>query len=1330
MAGRPRILRYCGSMVPGLQVGERFEIEREAGAGGIGTVYRALDRETGAPVAIKLLRDGNPSDVERFARETRLLAEIQHPGVVRYVANGMTDAGTPYLVMEWLEGEDLHQRLERSGLTQAESVGLIEHVCEALAGVHACGVVHRDIKPSNLFLCDGRVDHVKLIDFGIARLGYATHVVTRSGTGVGTPGYMAPEQARGSQSVDARADVFSLGCVLFKCLTGRAAFAGKHVMAVLAKVLLEEAPRVSELCADVPEALDALVARMLSKEPHERPADAAALLTELRALGPLDGELRASGAPMTLRPTGLTEGEQRVVSVLLVGASRVELEEAGGPESNEALEEILLASIASTVVLHSSKVDRAMRAIVAEHNGHFDRLADGTRVVTLASVGMATDQAARAARCALALQAAVPDRSVALATGRGKVGGRWPVGEVIDRAARVLRTAQMAQAATADPSGPSVQIDELTARLLDARFQLDGLVLRGERESAEGARTLLGKQTSCVGRDRELRALEELFEECASESVARAVLVTAAAGVGKSRLHQEFLRRIRARGEAAEVWVARGDPMRAGASFGMVGQMIRRAARLVDGEPLEARQQKLTARVARRVAAPMRARVTEFLGEIAGTPLPDHDSVQLRAARQDPMLMGDQMRRAWVDFVEAECRAQPLVLVLEDLHWGDPPTVEYLDTVLRLLRDQPLMVLVLARPEIHELFPKLWSGRGVTEMALGELSRKAREKLVHEVLGDEVPTLTMARLVERSAGNAFFLEELLRAEAEGRGDDVPDTVLAMVQSRLAGLEAVERRVLRAGSVFGQVFWRGGAAALLGGGTRALLLDEWLNRLEQHEWITQRSEATFQGEREYVFRHATVREAAYAMLTDEDRALGHRLAGDWLEHVGEPDVMVLAEHFDRGEAPSRAIAWYHRAAEQALEGNDLAGAIARAKRAEEIGASGEVLGDLSLIRAEAHGWRGDHADAGRWAANAIATLPVGQARWYIAVREAARAASKLGDNERLGELAEALAQTQPEDAASGFEAATTARLAVLLFYAGAFGRVKGLYERLDMVAERFRDDPAVSADIFAARAVSALYAGDAGGYRELSEAAQVRFEQAGDVRAACFEHAHMGYACSALGADEEGAAILRVAIADAERMGLRNVAAMAKHNLGLALARTGALDEARAVETEAVLTFAAQGDRHLECGARCYLAAILQLSGDLDGAETEARRALEAIAVVPPLQPFALATLADALLASGRVSEARAAAEQAAALLASLGNVEEGEALVRLMRAETLEASGEHDAARAAIITARERLLARAEKIADPARRASFLERVPEHARILTLARAWVDEPSQ
>src|SRR5262249_23266017 len=144
--------------------------------------------------------------------------------------------------------------------------------------------------------------------------------------------------------------------------------------------------------------------------------------------------------------------------------------------------------------------------------------------------------------------------------------------------------------------------------------------------------------------------------------------------------------------EPIQVWTARGDPMRAGAPFAIVGDMVRQQAGIADGEPAPARRERIAARVARSVEATSRARVAEFRGELVGAPFPDEDSVQLRAARRDPMLMGDQLRRAWVDLVDAECQRMPLVLVLEDLHWGDQPSVEHVDAALRLLADRPLMV--------------------------------------------------------------------------------------------------------------------------------------------------------------------------------------------------------------------------------------------------------------------------------------------------------------------------------------------------------------------------------------------------------------------------------------------------------------------------------------------------------------------------------------------------------------------------------------------------------------------------------------------------------------
>src|SRR5262249_27194737 len=160
------------------------------------------------------------------------------------------------------------------------------------------------------------------------------------------------------------------------------------------------------------------------------------------------------------------------------------------------------------------------------------------------------------------------------------------------------------------------------------------------------------------------------------------------------------------------------------------------------------------------------------------------------------MVMADQTRRAWEDFVAAECSAHPVLLLLEDLHWGDGATVSYVDSALRNLGERPWMVLALARPEVHELFPRLWAERGVQELRLDGLSRKASERLVREVLGEGVAATEVARVVERAAGNAFFLEELIRAVAHGKGDSVPETVLGIVEQRLTALDPEARRVLR------------------------------------------------------------------------------------------------------------------------------------------------------------------------------------------------------------------------------------------------------------------------------------------------------------------------------------------------------------------------------------------------------------------------------------------------------------------------------------------------------------------------------------------------------
>jgi eukaryotic-like serine/threonine-protein kinase len=280
-------------------VAGRFELFAPLGEGGMAVVWSAWDLENDCEVALKILRDTDEAARARFAREVAALLDLEGQPIPRAIAHGLTDAGAPFLAMERLSGRTLAKRLATGALGMREAITFGLAAARALAAVHAAGLVHRDIKPTNLFLIREDPADVRLLDFGLAR-GRDGLRVTRTRSLVGTPGYMAPEQARGDAEVSAAADVFALGATLFECLAGRPAFSAEHVEHVLTKILLEDPPGLRSLRPTAPRALEALVASMLDKRPEARPtaASVAAELTSIEAaLGDqAEGSLPAVGS--------------------------------------------------------------------------------------------------------------------------------------------------------------------------------------------------------------------------------------------------------------------------------------------------------------------------------------------------------------------------------------------------------------------------------------------------------------------------------------------------------------------------------------------------------------------------------------------------------------------------------------------------------------------------------------------------------------------------------------------------------------------------------------------------------------------------------------------------------------------------------------------------------------------------------------------------------------------------------------------------------------------------------------------------------------------------
>ncbi len=296
---------HSATSMVGRTIAGRYTIRATIGSGGMGFVYRATQSPIEREVALKVLRVDlahQEGIAERFTREARAASRIQHPNAITIFEFGEDD-GIFYLAMELLYGETLRQRMRREPpLTPENALDIFEAMAGALAAAHRVGVVHRDLKPDNIFLAqfDGIGEVVKVLDFGLAKLldraADAEGLVTDVNLRLGTPRYMAPEQALGLQPIDARCDVYALGLLLFEMLAHRAPYVGEDGMEVLAQRLRREAPRLSQVAPDMgfSEHLDDLLANMLLHDREHRPADANEVVTRLR-------ELRRSGLAF-LRP--------------------------------------------------------------------------------------------------------------------------------------------------------------------------------------------------------------------------------------------------------------------------------------------------------------------------------------------------------------------------------------------------------------------------------------------------------------------------------------------------------------------------------------------------------------------------------------------------------------------------------------------------------------------------------------------------------------------------------------------------------------------------------------------------------------------------------------------------------------------------------------------------------------------------------------------------------------------------------------------------------------------------------------------------------------------
>jgi serine/threonine-protein kinase len=275
----------------GLTLADKYHLTTLLGQGGMGAVYRGEHVVIGKRVAVKFLHAdlaGNEEVVKRFYREAQAAAAIGHDSIIDVLDVGISPNGEPYLVMEYLEGESLGDMLARTGpLDLAAALGILEPALRALAAAHAKGIVHRDLKPDNIFVVrqPSGPPKIKLIDFGISKFADGGgEKLTQTGSVMGTPAYMAPEQARGASTLDHRADLYSMGVILYELLTGKLPFSGSNFTEIIINILTAAPVPPADAHPGFPDEAAALVLRALAKDPADRPQSAEAMIAEMAVL--------------------------------------------------------------------------------------------------------------------------------------------------------------------------------------------------------------------------------------------------------------------------------------------------------------------------------------------------------------------------------------------------------------------------------------------------------------------------------------------------------------------------------------------------------------------------------------------------------------------------------------------------------------------------------------------------------------------------------------------------------------------------------------------------------------------------------------------------------------------------------------------------------------------------------------------------------------------------------------------------------------------------------------------------------------------------------------
>jgi len=917
-----------------------YRLETKLGEGGMGEVFKAYDERLDRWVALKRVspqRSRDAAQRERLLREARASARLSHPAIVQ-VFDLVRANGADCIIMELVEGTPLSLLLRQGPLKPARAVALAREIAAALGAAHACGIVHRDLKTENVMVTpDG---HAKVFDFGISKRLEGREdesPLTSAGVVLGTLRTMAPEQAQGRE-IDHRADLFSFGVLLYEMLAGRSPFDAPDAAATLHRLCYEPHTPLSQLDPSLPADLSRLVDRLLEKRPEPRPATAAEVMSMLAAIGgesqsyTADGSVTVSEMPAprwTTSGARSTSAERRQVTVLSCGLVRA----AGEPPDPEEMVEVLPHLHAAAVEAASRFEGRATLA------GEECRIYFGDRQAH-------EDDARRAVHAALDLVSRGRDGLAGFAVHAGVHTGPMVVARAAAPQAALGDTPGIAALLKGLAGARTVLVSESTFRQLEGSFECEALAdaaipagsrpLQLYRVIAENLASNrlhgTGELTPLVGREQELSFLLARWE-LAREGRGQVALVSGEAGVGKSRLVWEL--RERARSEGAQWLEGQGSPFHRDSPLFPVVQWLEQWLGAERADPPGLRLERLAEASSRHGLAP---EAVPLLATLLALPTAGLSPLPPSA----PEVQRHKTLEALLALLLATAERRPLLLVLEDLHWADPSTLELLGLLTAQAQAVPLMLLLTFRPE----FEPPWEQRSsVTRLTLGLLTRSQAGLMIDRLA--ERGHLSPARreqIAARTDGVPLFIEEMtkmvLESAAPGSGEvlrgaavqavEIPGTLEGWLMARLDRL-GTAKEVAQLAATLGREFSHELLLAVSPWSAEDLARE--LDRLVRAELLFRRG---LPPRERYIFKHALLQDAAYGSLLKSDRQRHHQRIAEALEAsfpaIGEAEPELVAHHYTGAALPDRALHFWRRAGEKALLSSAYLEAVSHLEKA--------------------------------------------------------------------------------------------------------------------------------------------------------------------------------------------------------------------------------------------------------------------------------------------------------------------------------------------------------------------------------------------------------------